>query len=57
MGWWQPVGQRSRPLIEGLLVQVPGLTSQKVDKVELHVQMSGFDEGEKTQKNRQKKYI
>lgn len=42
MGWWQPVGQRSRPLIEGLPVQVPGLTSQKVDKVELHVQMSGY---------------
>lgn len=38
MGWWQPVGQRSGPLIEGLLVQVAGLTSQKVAKVELNVQ-------------------
>ena len=32
VGWWRPVGQRSRMLIEGLLVQVPGLTSQEVAK-------------------------
>lgn len=34
VGWWRPVGQRSRTLIEGLLVQVPGLTSQGVAKKE-----------------------
>lgn len=38
LGWWQSVGQRSRPLIEGLLVQVPGLMSHEVAKVELNVQ-------------------
>lgn len=38
MGRWQAFGQgKKEKLIEGLLVQVPGLMSQKVVKVGLRV--------------------
>lgn len=40
VGWWQPVGWRSGLLIEGLLVQVPGLASQKGAKVGMFTVLS-----------------
>lgn len=43
MGRWQPIGQRNRLLIEGLLVQVPRLMSQKVAKVGLCVYSLKWD--------------
>lgn len=43
VGWWQTAGQKTKQLIEGLLVQVPGQASQKVPKVEIIVKSNVRD--------------